>query len=493
MSIWYDKKGKEYASKGKISWIKVYAEYLVKNLRDEILAKLNFHYDGLEGRHSAENIDFNSELDVKSAIEKETNQRITVDTSLQASIDAETLQRSTADTSLQTAIETEVSARKENDNALQTLINNETENRSNADQLLQQNIDDEVSERINSDNNLQSQIDSEKQKLDNLFAKVLTKDNTTAYSPTSNYHPATKKYVDDIAMKAGTGDMLTSVYDMNGNGIVDNAEKLGGYAPSYFASQAFVNSEISNLENQLNTPPELTEVSPDGTILGSDGWTGTGYVSLENNVRVDYKRYQVSKYTNSDGSISNKYSPFTQVHGFQRFCLRFADPSGNKWKNWTPWIDIDGVAYEFFYSPTRKLYEALIPATDKLAEEIVSEIRWEREEPDVIRYGKVAQCCAVGYANNGTTPVYSFFTDEASLRDNSGAYCTLDKNILGEIVNGNISAPIVDNINLLAKLHLQIDVSSSGSLSSATHLISVSQLIVGTITELPIDTIDNFA
>lgn len=28
-------------------------------------------------------------------------------------------------------------------------------------------------------------------------AKILTKDNTTAYTPTQNYHPATKKYVDD--------------------------------------------------------------------------------------------------------------------------------------------------------------------------------------------------------------------------------------------------------------------------------------------------------
>ena len=29
-------------------------------------------------------------------------------------------------------------------------------------------------------------------------ADVLTKTNTTAYTPTANYHPATKKYIDDI-------------------------------------------------------------------------------------------------------------------------------------------------------------------------------------------------------------------------------------------------------------------------------------------------------
>ena len=479
MSIWYDKKGKEYASKGKISWIKVYAEYLVKNLRDEILAKLNFHYDGLEGRHSAENIDFNSELDVKSAIEKETNQRITVDTSLQASIDAETLQRSTADTSLQTAIETEVSARKENDNSLQTFINNETENRSNADQILQQSIDDEVSERINSDNNLQSQIDSEKQKLDNLFAKVLTKDNTTAYSPTSNYHPATKKYVDDIAMKAGTGDMLTSVYDMNGNGIVDNAEKLGGYAPSYFASQAFVNSEISKLENQLNTPPELTATSPDGTAIGTGNWTGTGFVCTAAN----------TKYAITSANV------FGGLLGFNRFCLRFADPFGNKWKSWSPWLDVDGVSYEFFYSPARKLYEALIPATTLNAEEIVSLIRWERAEPDIVRYGKVSNMfgSTTVVSDDGTeTTTYSMHTEEGSLRDCCGNYIDADTQVGMAFFSGDITLP-TENIpqSIFVKLYLSLDTNCDGSFK-AQDVTAIGRKVKGAAA-FTVETIDNFA
>lgn len=33
----------------------------------------------------------------------------------------------------------------------------------------------------------------------------------------------------------GTGDMLKSVYDIDGNGIVDNAEKLGGELPNHYA------------------------------------------------------------------------------------------------------------------------------------------------------------------------------------------------------------------------------------------------------------------
>lgn len=48
-------------------------------------------------------------------------------------------------------------------------------------------------------------------------------------TPTEDMDAATKKYVDDSVASAGGGDMLKSVYDTNGNGIVDNAEKVGGH------------------------------------------------------------------------------------------------------------------------------------------------------------------------------------------------------------------------------------------------------------------------
>lgn len=63
---------------------------------------------------------------------------------------------------------------------------------------------------------------------------VLTKTNTTQYSPTSNYHPATKKYVDDYVQDHSPGDMLKSIYDTNNDGIVDkaahsnNADRISG-------------------------------------------------------------------------------------------------------------------------------------------------------------------------------------------------------------------------------------------------------------------------
>ena len=58
------------------------------------------------------------------------------------------------------------------------------------------------------------------------FSNILSKDNTLPFTPTDDYNPATKKYVDDSVAEAGGGDMLKSVYDTNTNGIVDNAEKV---------------------------------------------------------------------------------------------------------------------------------------------------------------------------------------------------------------------------------------------------------------------------
>lgn len=53
---------------------------------------------------------------------------------------------------------------------------------------------------------------------------VLQKDNTVSYAPFSDYHPATKKYVDDQFAGAGTGDMRKGQYDTNDDGKVNAAD-----------------------------------------------------------------------------------------------------------------------------------------------------------------------------------------------------------------------------------------------------------------------------
>lgn len=52
---------------------------------------------------------------------------------------------------------------------------------------------------------------------------------TLSGAPTDTLHAATKKYVDDSMASAGNGDMLKSVYDADGDGVVDNAEKVNGH------------------------------------------------------------------------------------------------------------------------------------------------------------------------------------------------------------------------------------------------------------------------
>ena len=47
----------------------------------------------------------------------------------------------------------------------------------------------------------------------------------------------------------GAGDMLKSVYDINGDGIIDNAEKLGGQLPSYYAAASSIPTNNNQLTN----------------------------------------------------------------------------------------------------------------------------------------------------------------------------------------------------------------------------------------------------
>ena len=53
-------------------------------------------------------------------------------------------------------------------------------------------------------------------------------------------HTATINDGADGSSGSGTGDMLKATYDADGDGIVDDAEKLGGRLPSYYAKAADV-------------------------------------------------------------------------------------------------------------------------------------------------------------------------------------------------------------------------------------------------------------
>ena len=60
--------------------------------------------------------------------------------------------------------------------------------------------------------------------------------------------------VNDGADGLGSGDMMKDTYDSNKNGIVDNAEKLEGHAASYFAqaTHSHAITDVNGLQEELN-------------------------------------------------------------------------------------------------------------------------------------------------------------------------------------------------------------------------------------------------
>lgn len=87
-----------------------------------------------------------------------------------------------------------------------------------------------------------------------LKSNVLEKNNTTSFTPSADYHPATKKYVDDQVILAGAGDMTKAVYDTDDDGIVNMADKLddGSTGKSYSDIQGEIPTALSELSDDSN-------------------------------------------------------------------------------------------------------------------------------------------------------------------------------------------------------------------------------------------------
>ena len=63
------------------------------------------------------------------------------------------------------------------------------------------------------------------------------------------------KIVSDSLIEAGAGDMTKGVYDMNNSGVVDDAERLGGNLPEYYAAA----SEFENHSADNGNPHGVTK------------------------------------------------------------------------------------------------------------------------------------------------------------------------------------------------------------------------------------------
>lgn len=79
---------------------------------------------------------------------------------------------------------------------------------------------------------------------------ILYKNNTTSYTPTADYHPATKKYVDDAISAAGTGS--GSAFDPAKYLAIDNTTE---YTPTdlyHPATKAYVDSQIASIPEPVD-------------------------------------------------------------------------------------------------------------------------------------------------------------------------------------------------------------------------------------------------
>jgi hypothetical protein len=79
---------------------------------------------------------------------------------------------------------------------------------------------------------------------------------------------ASTAFVTAAMAGAGLGDMLKSVYDTTNNGIVDNAEALGGSAANLYALKTYVDAAIANLV--ASSPAALDTLNELAAALGND-------------------------------------------------------------------------------------------------------------------------------------------------------------------------------------------------------------------------------
>ncbi len=65
-----------------------------------------------------------------------------------------------------------------------------------------------------------------------------------------------KTYMDNLVIAAGAADMQKSVYDTDDDGVVDDAEKLGGQLPSAYAAAAHAHGGLT-ADGRLGTAADL--------------------------------------------------------------------------------------------------------------------------------------------------------------------------------------------------------------------------------------------
>lgn len=90
------------------------------------------------------------------------------------------------------------------------------------------------------------------------------KTTTVYYTDATHTTPTVLATLQDGADGSGTGDMVKATYDADNDGIVDDSEKLGGYAPSHYATLDS-NSKVEAVQ----TTAYMVDISTDTTLTAA--------------------------------------------------------------------------------------------------------------------------------------------------------------------------------------------------------------------------------
>ena len=335
-------------------------------------------------------------------------------------------------------------------NTVEEALGIESIARQTADESNNNKITQETTDRIAGDNNLSERISNE-------TAERLSADSALTSSIS----------VESAAREAADSSLTSSL-------LAETAARE--------AADSEINVKVSRILSAIPIDtPTLAPVCPDGTPIGATAWTGTGF------------------FCKSDGSRYSANTEVTSVSGFNRFCLRPTDAIPY-WKNWTPYFDYNGQAYEFFYSGVRGVYETLIPQTTMTGEEIVATLRWEYHPPTLINYGKISNL--FGYIdpepdNVASHDISIYIRTEFFFRNSSGFINKSDFDIAQSFVSNFFT--ISSNSIALADMDwvrgtiyvLTLDTSGSGQPKSAASIIQINK-VYNQLANMTIETCDKF-
>ena len=150
--------------------------------------------------------------------------------------------------------------------------------------------------------------------LKTLNDSVLTKDNTTAYTPSANYQPATKKYVDDKVASAGGG---------GGGG--------GTPAPSYVKYDGY-------LDFCANSSSEWSQIlqENDGEIssLPCDAYSMRIYDIFYRYAGFTPRMAKLYHYANAPGYETQQVTVTVGEEGFGKTLIRRKNGTNASWSSW---------------------------------------------------------------------------------------------------------------------------------------------------------------